>query len=150
MLSDEIAYVWFNEFAIGIADKVQYALALLRQQNPKLSSLIVDLRFNHGGNVDETISLLSLSFAFFLHFLYLCCKKKREEKKKRKAHGYEQASETCRQQVVNSVFFPPTYVNAHTSRFDSYSLRIHAYLDTHTQAEKSISQGNTSRHRTSD
>ena len=62
MLDSTTGYLWFNRFNLGIADKIKSAVTQLHVGNPKFSNLIIDLRWNAGGLVDEAIALLSLFY----------------------------------------------------------------------------------------
>ena len=65
MLDSSTGYFWFNEFNRGIADNMESTLSLLRFNNPQFSNLIIDLRWNSGGYVDEAIAMLSLFYRTF-------------------------------------------------------------------------------------
>jgi carboxyl-terminal processing protease len=62
MLDSTTAYLWFNCFDKGIATRVPRELQLMRTLNPRLSNLVIDLRWNSGGYVDEAVALLSLFY----------------------------------------------------------------------------------------
>jgi len=62
MLDSTTAYLWFMNFDEGIADKVQYEVNFLHIDHPHFSNLIIDLRWNTGGLVNEAISMLSLFY----------------------------------------------------------------------------------------
>lgn len=56
---DSIAYVLFSEFTTGSAMALYEAVAQMAEEHP-LSGLIIDLRGNGGGLIDEAIKLVSL------------------------------------------------------------------------------------------
>lgn len=59
MISEEIGYIGFTNFSEGGAERVREELIKLKQ-NPNLKKLVLDLRSNGGGIIDEAVNLLSI------------------------------------------------------------------------------------------
>ena len=58
MLEDDIGYVYFNTFDEGCADEFEQEMDKLVEQGAK--KVVLDLRYNTGGAVDEALQILDL------------------------------------------------------------------------------------------
>lgn len=54
--ADGLGYVYITDFHVGMTGEVHAAIASLREQGP-LRGLVVDLRFDGGGSLDECVAL---------------------------------------------------------------------------------------------
>ncbi|CAN5918064.1 S41 family peptidase [soil metagenome] len=59
MLTDEVGYIKLNRFLINSAREVREAFLSLKEKN-KMTSLVLDLRGNGGGIVQESVSIVNL------------------------------------------------------------------------------------------
>ncbi len=60
MLDDKIGYVSLTIFTAGAAANIDHALRELRREHPNLEGLVLDLRYNPGGLLQEAVSICDL------------------------------------------------------------------------------------------
>ena len=60
MLDDKIGYISLTIFTAGAAGNIDYALRQLRKEQPNLEGVVLDLRYNPGGLLQEAVGICDL------------------------------------------------------------------------------------------
>lgn len=60
IMKKEVGYIKMTQFTENSAEQVQEAFARLRQSNPQLKGLVLDLRGNPGGLLEEAVALSNI------------------------------------------------------------------------------------------
>lgn len=60
VIRKNVGYIKMTQFTEGSAEQVQLAFEALRKQNPALSGVVLDLRGNPGGLLEEAVSLSNI------------------------------------------------------------------------------------------
>lgn len=60
MVDDNVGYIKLNEFTQGAAKNVREAFRKLKMHNPEMSGIILDLRGNGGGLMNEAVDIVNI------------------------------------------------------------------------------------------
>ncbi len=60
MLDDQIAYISLTIFTAGAARNIEMAINDIKKEHPKLEGLVLDLRYNPGGLLNEAVDICDL------------------------------------------------------------------------------------------
>jgi carboxyl-terminal processing protease len=62
-VTDNVGVITVNEFSRDVGNDVKAAIASMRQKSPGLAGLVLDLRSNPGGSLDEAVALSDIFLA---------------------------------------------------------------------------------------
>ena len=95
MINDEIGYIKLDNFAEKAGQEVADAMKDLKENNPKLSGVIFDLRGNGGGLLNEAINVANVWIDKGLKIVYTKGKTA-DSNRSQPRHYHKNKNQPCR------------------------------------------------------